>query len=120
MNIWSQHPFFLLYHSNDIKVSKKRGFACLSLGGLEGEQEVGGAGFSSSLTAEAYWLLWNLYVNAKVRLSFVINLGSAHWRLCSHGESVTGPPTSPLGWGWWCRVPGDLQSAIIPPFETSH
>lgn len=42
MNIWSQHPFFLLYHSNDIKVSKKRGFACLSPGGLEGEQEVGG------------------------------------------------------------------------------
>lgn len=38
----------------------------------------------------------DLCVNAKVRLSLVISLGSVHWLLCSHGESVSGPSASTL------------------------
>lgn len=36
----------------------------------------------------------DLCVNAKVRLSLVISLGSVHWLFCSHGESVSGPSAS--------------------------
>ena len=35
-------------------------------------------------------------VNVTVRLPLVISLGSAHWLLCSHGESVSGPSASSL------------------------
>lgn len=56
-----------------------------------GEQEVDGMDFSSPLNVITYWLLWNFCVNAKVRLSLVISLGSAHWLSCSHGESVAWP-----------------------------
>lgn len=38
----------------------------------------------------------DLCVNAKVRLSLVISLGSVHWLLCSHGESVSRPSASTL------------------------
>lgn len=79
----------------------------------------GGAGFSSPLSGEAYRLLWNLYVNAKVTLSLVMGLGSAHWPPCSYGESVTGSLTSSLAGGLWGRVPGGVQSAITPPLETA-
>lgn len=50
-----------------------------------------GMDFSSPLNVITYWLLWNFCVNAKVRLSLVISLGSAHWLFCSHGESVAWP-----------------------------
>lgn len=56
-----------------------------------GEQEVDGVDFSSSLSVMTYWLLWNFYVNTKVRLLLVISLGSAHWLSCYHGESVAWP-----------------------------
>lgn len=95
-------------------MSKRKGFAQLSLAG-----EDGGTGFSSPLNGEAYKLLWNLYVNAKVTLSLVMGLGSAHWPPCSYGESVTGPLTSSLAGGLWDRVPGGVQSAITPPLETA-
>lgn len=96
-------------------MSKRKGLAWLSLAGEEGEQEMEGQ-VSPHLSMG---LLWNLYVNAKVTLSLVMGLGSAHWPPCSYGESVTGPLTSSLAGGLWDRVPGGVQSAIAPPLETA-
>lgn len=111
---------FLLHHSSDIKVSERQGFAWLSPGGEEAEQEVVGGRFFSPLNVEAYWLLWNLCVHAEVSLSLVMGLGSAHWPPCSHGESVSRALTIPLAGRLWYGVPGDLQSAITPLLEISH
>ena len=68
---------------------------CMAVSGREVGRTRGGRGrFLITPVCTIVLVAVDLCVNAKVRLSLVISLGSVHWLFCSHGESVSGPSAS--------------------------
>lgn len=92
--IKSQLPCLSPNPFNDFRMNKRYGLVRFCLSGEEGEGEVERESTLPSILADGKLVAMESAWEHSGQAIIGCLLGFSPWPLCSHGESLTGPPTS--------------------------